>query len=349
MNRTIYYIIFILAMIFTVSCIERITIDSLPENTPDILVIEGNITDEETIQTIKIGSLQTVNSQVFLPIKLAQVYVVDEDNNFIEFFENAPGVYQQIFRAENGQSYHLEIILPDGTMIQSETETTPSPVELDSVRFEQSFNEFLDDSGVVQQLWQVDFFASGSTSSNQETDYLRFSSEGVWQMVELVCNPLVCPDICYINDFRRLQKIELLELPASEESANFEKKVFSREIDVVFGQLYGLRVNVLSHTPEAYQYWTRVKQLFDASGDVFSGFPSAITGNLTASNEQPVIGYFSASSTNFAVTFVRRNDVVDRGILPYCGVPGFPPDPFLSECCNCLRIPNSSLIRPDYW
>ncbi len=112
---------------------------------------------------------------------------------------------------------------------------------------------------------------------------------------------------------------------------------------------YNLYMETL--TPEAFKYWNKVSLLLTQSGSFFDAPPGAIRGNVTNVNqpEELVLGYFYTAPEDTTRFKVYGADFLPYVINPYCGIPGFPPSPFPTECCTCTRVPNATLVKPDYW
>jgi hypothetical protein len=111
--KNIPVIIILLMVIFT-SCTERVDIDL--EDTFTRLVVEGNLTTDTAVHFVKLSTTSSYyDNQEPPPVENAVVTITDDEGEFIQLVEVAPGVYStgRDYFAEIGKTYTLDIMLEE--------------------------------------------------------------------------------------------------------------------------------------------------------------------------------------------------------------------------------------------
>ncbi|GAA4316291.1 hypothetical protein GCM10023149_13150 [Mucilaginibacter gynuensis] len=113
------------------SCEKVIDVDI--KTPPNQLVIEGNITDQLDLQTIKITqSVPYTDSNVYPPVQNADVSVTTNDGVVLHFKESTPGNYTfGPYKGIPGKTYTLRVVIE--TAIYTASSTMPAPVRADSL------------------------------------------------------------------------------------------------------------------------------------------------------------------------------------------------------------------------
>jgi hypothetical protein len=131
MLKPITYTVLLIAALGLSSCEKVIEIDL---NTPETqLVIEGNITDQLTPQTIRISqSVPYTDSNVYPPVSGATVTVTNDQGQSWNFVETQPGRYiSPRFKGEAFLTYSLRVNVNNVTY--SAASTMPEAVKLDGL------------------------------------------------------------------------------------------------------------------------------------------------------------------------------------------------------------------------
>lgn len=74
-------------------------------------------------------------------------------------------------------------------------------------------------------------------------------------------------------------------------------------------QKYSVLVQQTAITQDAYDFWQQLKKNTESLGTLFDPQPSQISGNLISQDGEPVIGYFSASTTSSKRLTFELNDL----------------------------------------
>jgi len=183
----------------------------------------------------------------------------------------------------------------------------------------------------------------------EKEEFVRFDIETVFLVLEAICSPFIASKACYVYNHKSNYEINLLNIPKSANQINISQKIFSKVLDYEFGGAFSIKADVKTYNQENFKYWQQYKSVFDQSGSVDDLIPARISGNLLVTSGN-VLGLFSLVRKSIVFKILRRGEAGGRNVEPYCGTPGFfEPWPRPSECCECLRFPNSTVKKPDYW
>lgn len=108
-----------------------------------------------------------------------------------------------------------------------------------------------------------------------------------------------------------------------------------------FSNKYHFRVDQMSVTPEAFEYWRKIKKQGGTGSDLFQTPSGRTTGNMrtVGDTKTPIIGLFSVSSIRSVSFFIERKDV------PYTL---WDPKRFNDSCMKLLTRFNTNM-KPDFW
>jgi Domain of unknown function (DUF4249) len=330
------------------SCIDQIEIDT-PAEEPRV-VVDGTFTDQWEEQIIRLSYSNEVDKQTFTAITGAQVFVEDQDGFRISFADQNDGSYSTENRATPGRQYRLVATLPDGTTLTSNLQAVPNSFPIDDVITNDSFVTVPNEFGYPVKITSAEFYAKGAVPFVSKDFYLRFRYNTVYQVTEIICNPLqtVTP-ICYIYNDSRPTDVNLLEIKQSDSPKEYTSFVYRRRVGTEFGEVFALDLSLYNYNPSEYAYWKQMKGIFEQQGNVTDVIPARLSGNITASDGSEVFGQFAVVGKSGYIEIVRASDFDLYVALPVCGLPGIRPWPLPEACCNCLVLPFSSLEKPDYW
>lgn len=325
------------------------------ENSDIVYVVDGVFTSDQGPQQIFIGTAVTFGEKFNDPVLGASVRVFDDAGNSEEYLELQGGYYQKQGTdviGETGKRYHVEIELQDGTRIHSVAAVMPKKVKIDSsyFRFEKNFLETSTGQQFFQDVISIYADASFRNLENDESIYLRWSLEEVYEYIEVLCCSLCPVHTCFVPLTPIIQERTIFS------SDNYNAKTLQDVLIYSKGALdrqefyHRHFFNVYQHsmTKEAFDYWTKVQKLIDQNGTVFDTPPATIRGNLfnPDNEDELILGYFEVSQIDSALTTVLRGDYVEN-IDPTqkCSFFAGTRNEF---CCNCLAIPNAGLEKPDW-
>ncbi len=336
----------LICFLFFFSCVERIEFPV--EDQEELIVVDGIFSAYEGEQIIKLSKSIQVNSQVNVPLANASVFVEDEQGNKMSFPETESGVYKSQERAEVGKNYRLYAELPDGRSITSNFQSVPDSFSIKEINTIDTLTTFINESGSNQRLRALEFFARAKNESVENDLYLRYKAETVYQVLETQCGPFHNPKACYFYNDERPFDINLFEIDNSAAPIEFETLVLRRKIDYRLTEIFAIDLSLLSYNKEEFDYWKRLKQLFDQQGNINDVNPARLIGNVVANDGSEILGQFAVVGKSRKIRIIGNADFATSR-LPFCGFAGNRPFPLPEECCDCLFLEGATLLKPDYW
>ena len=133
------YHILLAAFILLASTSCQQVIDLKLDNAAPQIVIEGIVTNQAAVQTVKISeSVPFSNTNTFPPVSGAIVTITDNHNNTYNLTEGVPGTYNSIkFQGRVGYVYMLTVQLKGKTY--TATSVMPAPVRFDDLTYKDGF------------------------------------------------------------------------------------------------------------------------------------------------------------------------------------------------------------------
>ncbi len=331
-----------------IACIEQI--EFRPDEEIKIVIIDGLLTDQDTLQKVSIQYSATIGSVAFSPYSDALVYITDNAGNRNLLDEIEPGIYAFEGKAEVGIEYFLEVYRGNVLIASSSMEATPPPFALDSISFEEKLLSYTNVDGNPRNLWSVEFYGHASTAKADTDFYLRFGDlETIFMLPEIITKTFPPPITCYIYNYENKPIIDPIKIEKGAENVNIKTKILSKQTTYDFAYLYSTKATLYSMSRESYEFWNQVSVLFNQTGNITDQLPAQFNGNITAEADIPITGNFSVVSTTSDFVMVRRSDLF-RPPIKVCGENGGPyPNPVPDVCNICLIHPNSTAQFPSYW
>ncbi len=339
-------------LIITFGCIQEV--DILPDDSVSILVIEGFLSTQEGPHEIVIsrsapygdiftGAISFVNNaQVFLRDEVGnttQLEIVQERlpawrtigpppgvTLFDGFSSSFRGRYQTppAFLAEVGKTYTLHIIIQDDHYISFPQTILPVP-SVDSISYE--VREPLSAAPLDTDAYggSLDLFVHFKDPSEVKNNYLwlnngifsiRSNLTGFDERTGQASGPGPCFDQCWMTEsgdrsIRILSDVLINGTTATALAASIPNDGWR------FSTEYYADILQLSISPEAFDYFSLVKNQLGIGGSIFDPPPATIRGNFTCINdpERQVVGFFFAADvaksriniTRQGINLVSRN------------------------------------------
>ena len=328
------------------SCVDEVDLNI--EEAESVVVVEGVFTDIDEIQTVKLTKSIFLGSQVEIFVPGADLKIEDNTGSQIDLLEVSEGIYQVRAKAEQGKNYRLIGTLADGRSITSNFQEVPKPFSIDTVNVIDTLAFFIDESGDRRRVRSLEFYAQSGADQIEENLRIRYSVKTVYQVGEIVCSPFITPKVCYVYNDQVPFDVNVVELNKRSDPISFETLVYRRRIDYEFGEVFALDLSLYSYNESEFDYWRKLRQIFDQSGSLTDIRPARIQGNIITDNGTEVQGQFAVVAKDRNIRFVRDSDFPTRQ-RPLCGIPGQRPRPLPTPCCGCLAEPGAVLEKPDYW
>jgi hypothetical protein len=297
----------LLLLVLCTGCIEPFEPDI--EETSEVLVIDGSITDVQGIQTITVSTSSPYNDPEFQPVSGCVVRVEDESGSGITFLENEEGMYQSEpdpdFLAV-GKAYKLIVITPDDEMYESEYDSLLACASIDHLSYR------VEEQGTSDpdiNYYGIRFYLDMTGSPGDSRNY-KWTFEETWEYISyhriqyiwdgshfLDYTPqLYGFKICYLTD-------QLEDFQVGSSSTLGTNEIHQQPLHFVTNQTprlqeqYSLLVRQYSLSNEAFLYWDKISAQSGDAGGLFETQPSKTTGNISNVNhpEEKVLGYFFAS------------------------------------------------------
>ncbi len=274
--KRVYHILTLFIVI--TACSDDI---DLPE-AQEIVVVEGWLNDQDTIQQLKLTRTVGYNTKSTGSSIENAIVSVRSTRDIFNFEHTINGNYvsSKPFAGITGVSYWVEINIA-GEVIQSIAEKMVAAPQLDSLGYDSFFRQSEDQS----QLNEIIFFPVGYFSDDQnEQNYYR------WRFKNNQVFFTSATDI-YIQEDRFFNGLENIK----NEFVEFEFKLN----DTIYAEIQEI-------TFDAYDYLRLLKLQTTSLGTRSGTTPSVVQGNLFYKDNpsQLVLGYFGVISTN------SRNQII---------------------------------------
>lgn len=254
------------------------------EDTPSVLVVDGFISNENNIYTVKLSRAAAFTGVRDLggnpsPIDNASVTVSDDQGTVFEFLNTRLGTYESdslVFRGEVGRVYTLEIVV-DGQTYRSTPEILSANATFDVLELIETSQEVLSSfSGRLVARNGVELLVD-FTMQDKPDSYVR------WVVSYIIDKQLILKESIQLVSRSELTNDNLLQMP----------------VDFVFDIAeYDASVEMHSLSPKAYDFWVLGKKQQENGGTIFESAPIEIPGNIVNVNnpDELVLGLFTAGS-----------------------------------------------------
>lgn len=308
-----------LIFLLIISCIEPFETTELTfEN---ILVVEGRITNENKLHTIKLSRTFPVNETESKTEKGAKITILEDINTIYNFSEKEDGIYVSDieFSAKPGKTYTLNIETQNDKKYISNNEELTEIAQIENVNFEVIKKEFEEEENIVN--------ITVNTSSNN-AKYFLFEYEETYKIISRFWSHLrldnsVFPPVVVKKDkpqdsrtcYNTVFSNSILQTETSSLSKNEIVDFKIRSIapkDFILRDRYSILVKQYVQTLNAYSYYKTLDK-FSSSENVFSQSQvSFIQGNIFSETDinEKVIGYFEVNSVSEKRLFFNKEEVL---------------------------------------
>ena len=275
MKRTLtIFLLFIL-----IACGENIDLPS----SPDLIVVEGWIYDQDTIQKIRLSKTAAFGEENEADLIENATIAVKSTFESYSFSHSENGIYysNEPFAAKPGRFYHVEINV-DGKIIRSMPEQMKQVPPIDTL----TYDSFTEPSETNPQVEIIVYYPVAFISDDQEeNNYYRWR---FWKNQTLFNTP---EDIFIQSDrfFNGLDSIE------------------NEFIDFDFRLNDTIQVELQEISFNAYSYLRLLKLQTTSLGTRQGTSPAAINGNLFVEDDpsEIVLGFFGTISTTTTSTVIN--------------------------------------------
>jgi len=319
MKNFVGKILFVI-IIVTYGCKEEFQLSN--DDTNNLFVVEGFITNEPGPYTIKISTSSQVDDPQVYPITNCMVTIYDNTGYYEQLTETEPGVYStHEIRGEIGNSYKISIITSDDKEYVSEFQEMLTPVEIDTVFAKVEYHES-DENSFKNPGYQ--FYVNTKPSSQSENYYLWTLNETYEYTVDYTVFDITQVDDrneefirdftplyrCWItNDIRKIYTAETTSLSSSLilnkglHFVNTETKKLTHR--------YSLLLKQYTIDKTSYTFWRGIENQISGENFLFLTQPFNIKGGIVNKNDstETVLGHFTVASVNEKRIFINRPNV----------------------------------------
>lgn len=293
-------------LLFLSSCITQF----VPKTTEDkeILVVEGLITDQPGVNTIKLSRSSPLGTRnLATPVKGCTVSISDDLGNTYNLIETVPGTYvtdPAIFQGAIGRLYSLHIST-NSTTGNHNFESYPAEMKpvppIDSVYYEKvTISE--NNGYITQQGSQI--YLNTHDPTNQ-CKYFRWEYTETWEFRL----PYTVPNSqCWISDNSNTINIKNASVIEEVNIDRYPLDFISNVSDRLRVK-YSMLVNQYSLNEDEYLYWEKLQSFSEQVGGLYDMIPSAVPSNVYCTDDQneKVLGYFSVSASSTKRIFIKDN------------------------------------------
>ncbi|MCA6075239.1 DUF4249 domain-containing protein [Fulvivirga sedimenti] len=344
-------VVFILA-----GCVEPIEFDIDREGRQ--LVVYGHIDDGSDRMFVQLSRTTAVPNR-FQPEPGARVTLHDNLGNEGRFFSaNDEGIYyysEFTMQIVPGRSYVLRIRTAGGDFYESVPEEIPlhqaqSDIYVNFARIEVNTGSF--NAVITKDVMQVSAETFLEDPSKQY--YVRYTPIQTFRF-----DPTNFPDIfntippaCFVNRRIQPENLVLFNSNGFQGTAVPRQFIAQNEIDYAFIAKNVITLETHSMTPQAYDYWRKIRILLNNNGSIFDTPPAAVKGNIFNINDpdEQVLGYFEATNKSISRVTAWRGDfpypVPDD---PCIYIPGQDEEKYLRECIDCRILEGSTFNQPSFY
>jgi hypothetical protein len=361
MEKSLIYLFLITTL---VSCTEPYEFYSSVEG--NALVVEGSINNTEGPHVLYLSQTQEsdgkakVNGGINNPLNLVPVsnalaVLYNSLGESFQFHENENGEYiidKGIHKGIQGAAYHVEITLSDGKQYISLPEVIPAKNSADSLNYDFQLKETVGSYGIIFEKYFIRLFVDSYLPDTDTTLYLKWDIEEVYLLTpRRVPGARMLNPACYITLIPSPQQVELFTTEGFSGREILDRQLMERKLDKSFLEKHYFNVYQQSITRSYYEYWKNIERLIENSGTIYAIPPGIVEGNIRSLDnpDESVFGYFSGKSTvinrvrtfGFDIPYYIVKECAYRKDKPLYQ---YPP-----ECLDCLKAPNSTTDRPDYF
>lgn len=280
-----------------------------------ILVVDGLLTTEEKIHTVRLNYTKPVNVDTLLPLSNANVTVLAGDGTIFSYSEISIGFYRSdvAFEGIPGENYQLQIVTDEGKTYQSGREELLQPTPVDSITTQ--VTEFPSEELGRNELG-VQFFVNADPSTHGGSSYFRFDWNETFQIrvprpslykASNPCNASTCSwelrdeniGICYQSNQSIALIIGTTIFNSNNRLTEVPLRFASLEGDLLRNR-YSIEATMYAINQEAYLFYSRLKEVNESGGSLFDNQQGAVIGNMRSitNPDEPVLGFFEVSGVS---------------------------------------------------
>jgi len=306
--RSIKYIIFSLIFLLIAGCISQF-IPETDEN-QELVVVEGFITDQYEIYTIKLSMSRPLSSKnIAKPLSGCIVTISDNLHNSYMLTETTSGTYATDptqFQGMVGRKYTLNVKTNSPSTNNYSYESLPvemKPVpQIDSIFYEKITIKEKDEFGPKKEGCQIYLNTHDPAGICR---YYRWVFTETWEF-RLPFN--VTNSVCWLTRNSSVINIKSTSVLAEDRINRYPLNFISNKTDRLKVR-YSVLVNQYSLNEDEYIYWEKLQNISEEVGSLYDITPATVSGNIQCIEDpgEKVLGYFSVSAKSSRRIFIKEN------------------------------------------
>ncbi len=315
------YTFILLIVLVLNSCVEPY--DPIINETQEVMVIEGMISDQSGTQTVSVSRSTPYNEPSFMPVSGCVVTVTDNLGNVEFYTENwdEPGIYEAYLDEPFlgvDKIYSLQVVTPNNDIYASDYDTLLSCPPVDTIYYEDATSGGEDPDDVWQGIQfynDVRGFDGGTRNYRWRATatweyHSPYTSNYVWYYGTTLPYLVDSVSTCYFTE-----NIETVYAASTQLLS--ENNIYKNMLNYVSDQTprlserYSLLVEQQSLTDQAYTYWEKLAAQSASSASLYETQPSSSQGNIynVYNSSEKVLGLFYASQVSEDRIFVDYEDL----------------------------------------
>jgi hypothetical protein len=271
-----------------------------------MLIVEGMITDQHEINTIKLSMTQPLwKTGVPNPLKGCKVWITDDLGQTDSLKEKINGTYYTdttAFQGKIGRKYVLHIFTNAewGNMNYESYPMEMKPVpEVDNIYYEKTTLETNHIPVEGCQIYLDTHDPLGRCS------FYRWQYSETWEF-HLPYN--VRNKICWITEKSNKIFIKNTSILSEDRVQRYLINTINNPVDKL-SAVYSINVLQYSLNEDEYLYWERLKSTSDQVGSLYDLIPAIIPNNVfcVENPREKILGFFSVSAVASKRLFIKDN------------------------------------------
>jgi len=370
------YIILSSVLMLAGSCVTKF----IPEvnEAQELLVVEGLITDQPGVNTIKISKSVPLDQRyTFKPLRKCDVAISDDAGNLYDLTETSDGTYvtdSAQFRGVVGRRYQLRIKVNDVSFSFGSYESNPMEMKavppIDSVYFEKVSLKVFSNGVPKEEGCQIYL---DTHDPEGKCKFFRWTFTETWQ----INLPYITPkNVCWTSENSDLIKIKTTNSISEDRVSGYPLLFISNNTDRLETK-YSILTRQYSLSEDEFDYWSRLKSISEENGSLYDVIPASINGNIYNIDDpyEQVLGFFSVSAVTSNRLFIEESFAGQKNLYDDCvtdtsymmiadSIPGInqdiwllmrfdysmPPYLILSRyrrCADCTT--RGTIVEPAFW
>ncbi|NLJ44522.1 MAG: DUF4249 domain-containing protein [Bacteroidales bacterium] len=363
----------IILMFYILSLAEGCTIEFDPEIRTDeeLLVVEGMITDQNSVNRIKLSLSTRIGKPVGTNKVTGAVVTITDENGIVTTLRESPaGTYvtdSTVFRGRTGGRYALNVKVNGKSYETGFVEMLPVP-PINSLYYEKVVITAARDSNDIDEGARI---YVDSYDPSGKCLFFRWDYVETWEY-QIPYN--VVNKICWVTERSDEILVKNTSLYSQAKVSKFPVLFVSNKSDRL-KETYSILVRQYSVSEEEYNFWEKIRNVSQNVGNLYDVTPMSIQGNIRCCDdpEETVLGYFSVSAVTEKRLFIHdtflglpvfvtycATDTL-QGVLPDTGlnsdywviedfsdeIPPFWVITTFKECADCST--RGTKVRPPFW